>query len=307
MTAALREAFGDSSECEWAIETTTSSLNSDTINTLKSLGINRIHLGIQTLNNAIRNQIKRRESGEKVIDKIEQLHSSGFLTSVDLIIGFENQSDAIVKNDLDRLYSVGIRMFSICELRNLNIKKDSSADIQMMKKNYRFWHLIWNFMEIHELHPIHIGQFGRMYEDNFYFTHPSRGEDCIAIGPYAHGTSGRMYYSNKLLPVYYNAINKNESPIDFAVIYSNDIQKIRQLECELLAHRTCQTTLDDLIAWYQSDFEIILDFWVKYKLLVPATERDYFCLSSEGSWYVGNMISQIRQLVKSKDEKSNGF
>ncbi|MFQ5605716.1 MAG: radical SAM protein, partial [bacterium] len=297
LIAVLRAFFGDSRKCEWAMETTTSSLDQVVMEQLKSQGIDRIHLGIQTLDDEIRRQIKRRESADTAIQKIRQLHASGFLTSVDLIIGFENQTEDTVQSDLEQLYAAGIRMFSICELRHFNIKKEAATDKQMQAKNRRFWQLIWRFMDEHRLLPIHIGQFGRSYEDNLYFTHPVRGEDCVAIGPYAHGCAGRLYYSNKLLPAYYKAIQADESPIEFAVIYNEDIQTIRQLESELLAHRIAAATIAALAARWPDIWPGILENWFEQQLLQSSSEKDYFGLSCNGSWFVGNMIAEIRQLA----------
>ena len=292
----IRNTFGDSPKCEWALETTTSSINPDSISALKSLGIKRIHLGIQTLNDKIRQNIHRRESGKNAIKKIELLNIADFNTSVDLIIGFENQTEQIIANDLATLHSAGIQIFSICELRNLNIKTNAALNKEMHKKNYHSWQLIWDFMRNQNLIPIHLGQFGHSYADNYYFTHPIRGEDCVAIGPYAHGTEENMYYSNNLLPEYYKAIDEDKSPIEFAVIYSDIIQKIRSLESELLAHQVMVKTIQELLSLYPEEFPRILDYWFEQNLLVGKAEKTPYCLSQQGSWFVGNMIMQIREM-----------
>jgi coproporphyrinogen III oxidase-like Fe-S oxidoreductase len=297
----LRNTFGDSPQCEWAVETTTSSINSEILSALKQLRVERIHLGIQTLDNKIRKKIKRRETAEKAVEKINLLNSNGFVLSVDLIIGFDDQTEVILNDDLQSLYDAGIRMFSICELRCLQPRETNSQKYQEeIKRNYELWCVIWDFMEKHKIIPIHLGQFGRSYKDNLYYTHPARGEDCISIGPYAHGSAGRMVYGNKLLPEYYEALRVNHPPIDFGVVYSDEIQKIRALESQLLAHYVHQEAVEGARLIYHGDFENIWNFWLENELLLNYVDEKHFKPSRDGSWYIGNMIFQLRQLAEEK-------
>jgi len=301
LNGVLRNTFGDSPECEWAVETTTSSIDSEIITFLKEQRLRRIHLGIQTLDNKIRKKIKRQETGEKAIEKIGLLNENEFLLSVDLIIGFDDQTEPILEDDFNRLHEAGIRMFSICELRILRQKETNHKKYQEeIKRNYKLWCRLWQFMENHNLIPVHLGQFGRDFKDNLYYTHPARGEDCISIGPYAHGHAGNMVYGNKLLPDYYDALDANEPPIDFGVVYDEELQKIRLLESQLLAHCVSKEAAEDVRSIYDKSFENLWNFWLANELLLECPDGKSFNPSRDGSWYVGNMISQLRQLVSER-------
>ncbi len=295
----LRKSFGNPSECEWALETTTSSIDLETIEQLADLNFKRIHLGIQTLDNQYRKRFRRRESGKSAIEKIQLLHEHDFFCSVDLILGFENATESLLEEDLSRLFEAGVRMFSICELRQRSGKKLTTRDHQeQSQRNYNLWKTVWHFMEDHKLIPIHLGQFAQSHENNLYYTHPARGEDCVAIGPYAHGSAGRLYYANKLLPDYYKAIESGTSPIGIAVLYDDRIQIIRDLERELLAHRILKKTLEKVMSVYTESFEKKLKFWLSHELLIQSQDKLSLTLSREGSWFIGNMIKQIRQLAE---------
>ena len=298
LTQALKKAFGNPDSCEWALETTTFSLDPAVVEALAGLGFRRIHLGIQTLDNRLRQQYRRHESGEAAIEKIDWLQRQGFLCSVDLIIGFEDSTEAILRDDLQRLYAAGIRMFSICELRQRRGKElTATAHQEQSRRNYRFWKIIWQFMESVRLIPIHLGQFASSQESNLYYTHPARNEDCIAIGPYAHGSAGQLYYGNKLLPEYYAAIQIGVSPIAKAVLYDDRVEAILGLERELLTHRVLPETLDKVACIYSENFTGMLEFWQTHGLLLPAEDGLAWIVSTEGSWFIGNMIMQARQLV----------
>ncbi len=292
----LRDALGFDASTEWAIEVTTSSLTEDTLNALKALNFKRIHLGIQTLDDNIRQSCRRRETKSQCLEKVSLVEQAGFHQSVDLIIGLDGMTEAIVLQDLEQLYEAGVRMFSLCELRHRSNRQYAQCHTKdRLEQNYQFWQVIWAFMSERDLKPIHIGQFGRDYEDNLYYTHPARQEDCMAIGPYAHGSCGDLYYSNKLLPEYDKSDVAIDGLIQHAVQYPDSIQMIRHLESELLAHHVSKKILSVVKDYYGADFSTILTGWLKQGYLLQVSDHEY-TLSCDGSWYVGNMCLHLRQL-----------
>lgn len=294
---AVRAAFGDSALCEWALESTTSDLDERTSAALKEAGFKRLHLGVQTLEDKVRRRIGRREPGETVIAKVGPLIAAGFLLSVDLIIGFDGFSQVMLERDLRRLFGAGIRMFSICELRALTGgKTDPRGKLRESSRNRALWRTIWGFMREHGLRPIHAGQFGRSDRDNLFYTHPSRREYCLALGPYAQGSAQNMIYGNLLLPGYLEAVRQGRSCVDYAVIYPERIQRLRDLEGDLMTHRISRETLVEAFEAWGGALRSIWDEWLGHELVIPAEGADYL-LSEEGSWFVGNMIWQARGLA----------
>jgi anaerobilin synthase len=296
---ALRDAFGTSPACEWAVETTTSSLDPETVDALEALECRRVHLGIQTLDDQTRVRIGRRETGATALARIRALEARGFLASVDLIVGFEGIDASGVESDLYRLYEAGVRMFSVCELRERRLVRLGIRDEEeRARRNYAVWRTIWAFMERVGLVPIHLGQFGRTQADNLYFTHPARGEDCVAIGPYAHGSADELCYGNRLLPDYYDAILGGETPIAMGIDYRAGEQIIREVERELLAHQVSKRTLDRVGQAYPDTFPPILDRWLAQALLDETHPHVDFRLTADGSWFVGNMIEDVRRMAE---------
>jgi coproporphyrinogen III oxidase-like Fe-S oxidoreductase len=292
---AVRDTFGDSALCEWAIESTTSALDERTVSALKDAGFQRLHLGVQTLEDEVRRRIGRRETGDVVLTKIRQLVSAGFSLSVDLIIGFDGFSRVMLERDLDRLFGAGIRMFSICELRALMPRsRDAPSRLRESARNRVLWSMVWNFMQQHGLRSIHAGQFGASDRDNLFYTHPARREYCLALGPYAQGSAQNMIYGNLLLPEYLEATREGRSCVDYVVVYPDRIQRLRDLECDLLAHRIRQETVARAFEVWGGELRCLWDHWLGHKLVIPDEESD-FMLSEEGSWFVGNMIWQARE------------
>lgn len=294
----IAEAFGSTTTCEWAVETTTSSLEPDMLDALAHSGVRRIHVGIQTLDDATRQRVGRHESGAKALDRLCELQARGFFASVDLIVGFDGLGLDVIEDDLRRLYDVGVRMFSICELRERGTVRLGMADEQARLMRLRdAWRAIWAFMEGAGLKPIHLGQFGRSQDDNRYFTHPARGEDCLAVGPYAHGCAGDVSYGNLLLPDYFRAVEEGRLPVESAVEYGCEAAVIRGLERDLLAHRVPRETVAQVIDVHANGFTALFDRWTERGLVEWSDEDAVWAPSVDGSWFIGNMITEARGLL----------
>jgi len=294
---AVGRAFGSSPACEWAVETTLSSLDEATIDSLLALGFRRVHLGVQTLDDGIRRRIGRRETSTTALRLIRDLVGRGFFPSADLIIGFIGAGSEVVESDLRRLHDAGIRMFSICELRERAGRQlGPSEEEARARQNRDAWAVIWDVMAEAGLRQIHLGQFGRSQDDNRYYTHPARHENCVAVGAYAHGSSGDAYYGNLLLPEYGAAARAGRSPIAHGVVYGDAERPIRDLERALLANDIPQSVLARMAEAYPDEFPQVFESWIAGDLLVPSPDREAFALSRDGSWFVGNMIEHGRSL-----------
>lgn len=288
---AIRGAFGDARDCEWALESTTSDLEPAVVDSLQAVGFSRIHVGIQTLDDRVRADSGRRESGQRALQRVRMLVERGIDTSVDLIMGLPGCGAQHLLADLGRLHDAGVQMFSICELRHRRGVVHGPRDDPDHRQQ---WAAIWGFMVERGLAPIHIGQFARSQDDNRYYTHPAREEDCVALGPYAHGSAGPIQYANRLMPDYSTSLARGELPILAAVRHEGSAIDERALERELLAHTVRPTTLERLRGQLDG-FPALVDAWRQWRLLEPSTDGAQR-LTEEGSWYIGNMIEELRAL-----------
>lgn len=293
---ALKAAFGSDNGCEWAIEVTTSSVNPRTLDELWQLGFRRVHLGVQTLDDRVRRANRVAGDADEVVARVAAVAERGFLTSVDLITGFDGEARGSLCRDALRLHAAGSKMFSLCELRHRKpAHQPGSAKLRQALSRQAFdeWLSFWNLMHELDLQPIHQGQFGRSQADNLYFTHPARDEDCVAIGPYANGSAAEVSYANLLLPEYLSAIRSGRPPLAQARAYDPQFQLIVRVERELLAHKLSAATAaaaSAALGWFQP----CLEQWLDLGWLHACEASAASVLTATGSWYVGNMIMHMR-------------
>jgi coproporphyrinogen III oxidase-like Fe-S oxidoreductase len=92
IASALRTHFDVSPSTEWAIEITTSENCAEGADKLAEMGIRRIHFGVQTLADPVRQLIRRREPAQSVLEKVTNAVRTGQIVSVDLIFGLPGQT-----------------------------------------------------------------------------------------------------------------------------------------------------------------------------------------------------------------------
>lgn len=102
----------DSAE-EITIEVNPEDVNENKVRTWKSLGINRVSIGIQSLDNQILKRIGRRHSSEKALEAIKTIQDSGIRNiSVDLIYGLPGLTSDKWEKTLNSLIDTGIKHIS---------------------------------------------------------------------------------------------------------------------------------------------------------------------------------------------------
>ena len=100
---------------EFTVETNVD-LSLDKIKLLKKYGVNRISIGVQTVNNKYLKFLNRNHTKEEVINLINSLKQYNFNINVDLIYAIPNQTLEELKKDLDFILSLDINHISTYSL-----------------------------------------------------------------------------------------------------------------------------------------------------------------------------------------------
>ena len=101
--------FNLSKDCEFTMEANADSLTLDKIKLLKKYGVNRVSLGIETINKKLQEVIERRTSKESIINCINNLKKEGITNiNVDLIYAIKGETLDDLKKDIDFLISLDV-------------------------------------------------------------------------------------------------------------------------------------------------------------------------------------------------------
>lgn len=110
---ALRARYDIETDAEFSIEANPEDVTPDTIELLRSLGINRLSIGVQSFNDAELQPIGRIHSAERAREAIRDAVASGLRTSIDLILGLPQQKAESFRASLDEAAASGIGHISV--------------------------------------------------------------------------------------------------------------------------------------------------------------------------------------------------
>lgn len=117
LLTALRAAFDIEASAEISLEANPGTLTAAKAADFRALGVNRVSLGVQSLDDTLLARIGRRHSRREAIAAFEALRHAGFDTiGLDLIHGLPGQSPAIWRRDLDRAIALGPEHLSLYAL-----------------------------------------------------------------------------------------------------------------------------------------------------------------------------------------------
>src|SRR5699024_2135512 len=98
-----------SEDCEFTMEVNADSLSLDKIKLLKKYGVNRVSLGVETINNKLQDVLERRTSKDSVISCINNLKKEGITNiNVDLIYAIIGETLDNLNEDLNFLLSLDV-------------------------------------------------------------------------------------------------------------------------------------------------------------------------------------------------------
>jgi len=120
----LKNIYNFSNISEITIECNPENINKNYINDLYNLGINRISLGIQFLDNKVLSKYNRKHSKEQILYSLDIINSSNFKNlSVDLIFSVPEISDEFLFSSLENLLKFDIKHVSAYSLTVSNNTK----------------------------------------------------------------------------------------------------------------------------------------------------------------------------------------
>ncbi|MCL1880997.1 MAG: radical SAM family heme chaperone HemW [Oscillospiraceae bacterium] len=168
---------------EITIEANPDDVNQKMLQTLKGVGVNRLSIGVQSLDDSVLYSLGRRHDSLCATKAIEQAHTEGFTNiSVDIMLGIPEQD---LLSDLKKICTLPINHLSCYMYESSNtIDEFDQSDLYLKAVD---------FLESSNLHQYEISNFGRPCKHNLKYW---RCEEYVGIGSAAHS-----YYGGKRFAV----------------------------------------------------------------------------------------------------------
>lgn len=185
---------------EYTMESNIESLDKKKVEIMKAHGVNRISLGVQSLNDDLLKEMNRKHTKQDVFKMLSDLHNWGMYNiSVDFIYGFENQSLAIWEEDLHEI--VNHPYVNHLSLYSLTIE-ENSVFYKMNKKNCPnelealMYERAIAILKEHHFIQYEIANFAKPGHESLHNQGYWNYDDFYGIGVGASGKNGHVRYTN---------------------------------------------------------------------------------------------------------------
>jgi coproporphyrinogen III oxidase-like Fe-S oxidoreductase len=296
----FHRSFAVKDKTELALETTVESLSPDMVANLHTLGFRRLHVGVQSMQDEVRSIIGRRCSAVGVLRSIEATLDQEWIVSVDLLCGLPGQTLAGFVHGIESLINVGVNGFSLYELliRKQNFRWASQHNLTSHSHfhNYLMMHAGAYLLESKGFRKNMFNHWADEKDENIYFTFPTRGEDCLAIGTIADGVFGDYHYRHPRYADYLRA-NHSLSPGLEGGLKRNQLENwLHPIETTLLSGYIDPKTMKVLDKSSQEGTSVI-DKWLAHAM-IEIESSGWARLTTNGTWFAGNLVAELRECLK---------
>lgn len=213
----IRKKFKFTSNCEWTLEANPEGLDLRKAKLLYDLGINRVSLGIQSLNDRYLKYLGRCHDARRAVGAFQNLRQAGFQNiNLDLMYSFPGQSDCEIKEDVCALTGLGSEHLS---LYTLTIEENSRFYTRQVKldsdeNRARQYELVVSFLNSTEFKQYEISNFAKSGKESKHNLNYWQGGDYIGLGVGAHShQAGIRFWNVSRMNDYMLRIKDNQTPM----------------------------------------------------------------------------------------------
>ncbi|MBN2215680.1 MAG: radical SAM protein [Bacteroidales bacterium] len=294
----LAEGFNVSSKTQISVECRAHLLNNEKLDFLKSLNVTRISIGIQTMEEKLRNRIGRHSKASEIPDIIRTIKDKGIIACGDIIYGLPDQTvTGYIKTINDLIIAgidgISVYRFNISDRNNDFIRQTFPYFKKDEMLNYILFHIGHRMLIGSGYKKNHFIHFSKA-DDNSYYRHLLRGEDLIAIGPTSDGIIDTYRYRNHPLKEYLTDKNGTFLHFEGGMEEPPEVKRNRkaatQVMCSYIEKETFQ----------KPELKNLFDIWVNHKIIEKDDMENTYHLTANGSWLVDQLLREIYHNTKER-------
>ncbi|MGF6148473.1 Oxygen-independent coproporphyrinogen-III oxidase [Kingella potus] len=293
--------------CEFTLEGRMSHFPADKARAAVDAGVNRISIGIQTFDTAIRRRLGRRHSGAEAAAYLEQLGRLNAVLVADLIFGLPGQSDEIWHNDLRTaaalpLAGLDTYAFNCYPFLPINRMIEKGAfppppgfDTQSLQYAYAADYLARQSWE--QISNNHFAYPGRG-ERNLYNRLVKSNIPCLAFGSGAGGNGGGYSYQVQSDLDNYLATPEGEKNIAYMSRHSENKYLLGRLQ-----HDIELGFIDSRLFAPHPRAAALLTQWAELGLTAPPDSDGLIRLHTSGRYWSPTLIRKLMLALPANEDK----
>ncbi|WMJ76683.1 MULTISPECIES: radical SAM family heme chaperone HemW [unclassified Sedimentibacter] len=188
---------------EISIEANPNTLTLENLNAYRDMGINRLSIGIQSLNDEILRQIGRIHNSAEALDAIDRALESGFENiNADVMFNIPGQNVCDIEETITKIINRGVKHISFYSLKlekgtpMYNMEKINKIIMPDEESEREMYYAGRKIMESNNMFQYEISNFSnRGYECRHNLKYWEQ-EEYVGFGPSAHSFINSIRYSN---------------------------------------------------------------------------------------------------------------
>ena len=293
-------------DCEFTIEGRMSHFDLEKAQACLEAGANRISIGVQTFNTAIRRRLGRKHSGDEAFEYLAKLCELDAVIVADLMFGLPNQTDEVWQNDIARaaelpLSGLDTYAFNLYPMLPINRMIEKGAfptppgfDIQADQYAYTVETLL---------------EKGWEQVSNSHFAYPGRGErnryntliksdiSCLAFGSGAGGNFGGFSYQVQGDLESYLATPKGEKNIAFMSGHSPNKALLSKVQHDIETGR-----LNPLLFDGNKAAQKLIAQWQEMQLFKEPDSDGMIRLNTSGRYWSPTLIRKLMLTLPTQEK-----
>lgn len=284
-------------ECEISLECNPITLTSDYIGKLAKTQVNRLSLGIQSLNEKILNYLGRKHRPDQVVSIVKKLRQKAFSNiSGDLIYGIPQQSIKDIEEDIDHFLDLDLDHISIYCLsldQDAILYKDKHA-IPKDDTVADMYNLICSKLKEAGMDQYEISNFSKKASVSQHNLAYWQQKDYLGLGPGAYGTIGKMRYNNNSLTDWKKDIREKRVFRNKETLSNLDrLNEYIMLQLRLNEGLSVDLVKDKFSYDILTEKKEILNYLLKYALIKQDNKR--ICLTKKSRFISNYVISEMME------------
>ena len=293
-------------DCEFTIEGRMSHFDLEKAQACLEAGANRISIGVQTFNTAIRRRLGRKHSGDEAFEYLAKLCELNAVIVADLMFGLPNQTDDVWQNDIARaaelpLSGLDTYAFNLYPMLPINRMIEKGAfptppgfDIQADQYAYTVETLL---------------EKGWEQVSNSHFAYPGRGErnryntliksdiPCLAFGSGAGGNFGGFSYQVQGDLESYLATPKGEKNIAFMSGHSPNKALLSKVQHDIETGRLNPSLFDG-----NKTAQKLIAQWQEMQLFKEPDSDGIIRLNTSGRYWSPTLIRKLMLTLPTQEK-----
>ena len=240
----IKENFEIVENCEITLEVNPGTVTKEKLNQYKKSGINRLSIGLQSIDNKLLKEIGRIHTYEEFLQTYKNAKATGFDNiNIDLIIGIPNQILEDIKKEIDEIVKLEpnhISTYSLIVEEGTKLEKmiqNGTYKLPNENEERKMYWYIKKYLEKNGYIQYEISNFAKPNKESKHNKNCWEQKEYIGIGLAAHSYIDNVRYSNiENIEKYISNIKQGNHQIN-RIIHEKQTEEDKKKEYMLLGLR----------------------------------------------------------------------